>query len=310
MDQTRVLCVGSGALGSYYSGILKRGGADVTLLCRSDYQAILKHGVKVKSCDGDFSYRPDRVVKSASEMGTAPDYILVFLKVLPEIDVISMIKDAVGPDTVIVLVQNGIDIERPVQEAFPNNEVMGGLAFICCQRLTPGQIDHQDYGHLKIGTYPTGITENGRQLQTLFSVGGIECLLSDDLMAARWEKLVWNAPFNPLSAIVGGVDTKFMLSDEECYNLCRNIMNEVVLLSEKSGHPIAIDLVQKNLDYTESMVPYKTSMCLDYENKRHLEVDAILGNAVRIARKLSVPVPYLETTYALLRQVDRKLRSE
>lgn len=308
--KTRVLCVGSGAIGSYYSGILHRGGAEVTLLCRSDYETIKEHGICIKSCDGDFSYHPTKVIKSASEITEFPDYILVFLKVLPEIDTISLIKDAVGPKTVIVLIQNGIDIERPIQDEFPKNEVIGGLAFICCQRIKSGQIDHQDYGHLKLGTFPSAITVNGEKLQQLFIDGGIDCFLSENLLASRWEKLIWNAPFNPLSAILGGVDTKCILADDESYNLCRNIMTEVVLLSEKSGNPVSISLVQKNLDYTNSMVAYKTSMCLDYEKGRNLEVEAILGNAVRIARKVNVPVPYLETTYALLRQVDLKLRSE
>ncbi len=304
----QILCVGSGALGSYYSGILQRGGAETTLLCRSDYEVVKARGISVKSCDGDFFYKPDHVIKSVSELSYEPDFIFVFLKVLPEIDLVSIIKEAVAKKTTIVLVQNGIDIETPIQTAFPNNEIIGGLAFICCQRIDSGLIDHQDYGHIKIGTFPTGITEKGKIVQKLFEKGGIDCILTDDVIAARWEKLVWNAPFNPLSAILGGVDTKFMLEDEDCYELCEMVMKEVVKLSEANGHAVSEELVEKNLFYTKNMVPYKTSMCHDYENRRHLEVDAILGNAVRIADQLNVSVPHLKTIYTLLKQVDRKIR--
>lgn len=306
--KTTALCVGSGALGGYYSGILQRGGAKITLLCRSDYEVVKKSGISVKSCEGDFHYKPENTIKSATELTSSPDYILVFLKVLPEIDVASIIAPAVGPNTTIVLIQNGIDIERPIQDAFPNNEVIGGLAFICCQRPEYGKIDHQDYGRLKIGSYPKGISENCKKLQELFIKGGIDCEVSENLLAARWEKLVWNAPFNPLSVILGGVDTQFILSDKESYKLCENIMHEVITISERSGNPVPRDLVKKNLDYTESMVPYKTSMCLDFESGRFLEVDAILGNALKIAHQLNLSVPYIETTYAVLKQIDRKLR--
>jgi len=306
----KILCVGSGALGSYYTGILQRGGAETALLCRSDYETVKQNGICVKSCDGDFSYRPDHVIKSVDELPYKPDFIFVFLKVLPEIDLISTLSDVVTPRATIVLVQNGIDIETPIQQAFPENEVIGGLAFICCRRICSGQIDHEDYGHIKIGTFPTGVTEKGKTVQQLFVSGGVDCQLTDDLIAARWEKLVWNAPFNPISAILGGVNTAFMLEDKSCYELCRNIMKEIVTLSKAHGHAIPESLIEKNLFYTQNMVPYKTSMCHDFEGGRPLEVEAILGNSVKIADKLEIPVPHLKTIYALLKQVDRKLRGK
>ena len=308
MNKPSLLTIGTGALGGYYSGILQKGGADLTMLCRSDYEAIKNNGVKVKSWKSDFIYQPTKVIRSTEELTEFPDYIAVFLKVLPEIDVIEIIKGAVGPTTTILLVQNGTQIENPIQTAFPNNEVIGAIAFICCQRQAPGLIDHQDFGHLKIGTFPNKITARTQRLQQLFEKGGEDCEITENIVAARWEKLVWNAPFNSLSAILGGVDTKFMLSDPECYNLCRNIMQEVVHLSKADDNEIPESLIPKLLAYTEKMVPYLTSMALDYLAKRPLEVEAILGNAINRARELKLQTPYLESTYALLRQTDRKNR--
>ena len=309
MKEPSLLTIGTGALGGYYSGILQRGGVDLTMLCRSDYEAIKKEGVKVKSWKGDFSYQPKNVIKSTSELTEYPDYIAVFLKVLPEINLPEIIKAAVGPKTTILLVQNGTQIEDPIQKAFPNNQIIGAIAFICCQRQAPGLIDHQDFGHLKIGSFPNQITSETQELQKLFQNGGEDCEVTENIVAARWEKLVWNAPFNSISAILGGVDTKFMLSDSECYQLCQNIMQEVVNLSKADGNEIAQNLIPKLLAYTEKMVPYQTSMALDFLAKRPLEVEAILGNALNRARALQLQMPYLESTYALLRQTDRKNRS-
>ena len=309
MKKPSLLSIGSGALGGYYSGILQRGGAEVTMLCRSDYNQIKTGGVSVKSHQEDFHYYPDCVVRAASEVKEYPDFICVFLKVLPEIDLVSIIKEAVGPKTTIVLIQNGTQIEAPIQAAFPNNEVIGVIAFICCQRISAGKIDHQDFGHIKIGTYPKNNTPKTVQLQTLFQKGGVECEISDNIVASRWEKLVWNAPFNSISAILGGVDTKFMLADPEMVLLCRNIMKEVICLAEADGNPISSALIDKLMDYTKNMVPYLTSMALDYLAKRPLEVDAILGNALKRARELELDLPYLQSTFALLRQTDRKNRA-
>jgi len=309
MKKPSLLTIGTGALGGYYSGILQKGGVELTMLCRSDYQTIKEQGVKVKSWKGDFSYRPTNVIQSTSELATYPDYIAVFLKVLPEIDLPKIIQAAVGPKTTILLVQNGTQIEDPIQAAFPNNQIIGAIAFICCQRQAPGLIDHQDFGHLKIGTFPNQITPETKALQQFFQKGGEECEITKNIVAARWEKLVWNAPFNSISAILGGVDTKFILSDPECYRLCQNIMQDVINLAKADDNEIPQSLISKLLAYTEKMVPYQTSMALDFLAKRPLEVEAILGNALRRARELKIQTPYLESTYALLRQTDRKSRN-
>jgi 2-dehydropantoate 2-reductase len=306
MKKPTLLTIGTGALGGYYAGILQRGGMALTMLARSDYQKIKKDGVQVKSWKEDFTYHPTHVIQSTSELSDFPDYIAVFLKVLPQIDPIEIIKGAVGPKTTILLVQNGTQIEQPIQKAFPNNEVIGAIAFICCQRLAPGVIDHQDFGHLKIGTFPNKITDQTKELQHCFQKGGEKCEITKNIVAARWEKLVWNAPFNSISAILGGVDTKFMLSDPECYKLCQNIMKEVIAIAHADQNPIPENIDEKLLDYTQKMVPYKTSMALDFLAKRPLEVEAILGNAIQRARELQVAIPHLEATYALLRQTDRK----
>ena len=317
-DVTKILAVGTGAVGAFYAGKLSQAGAEVSVLCRSDYDVVKASGIAIKSYWGDFHFTPANVIKTAAESPEV-DYIIVALKVLPEIDTIEIIRHAVTPRTVIVLIQNGIDIETQIQKAFPENEIISGLAFICCRREGPGQIVHQDVGRVKVGTWPKGITPAGQKLQQLFEAAGVPCELSDNVSKARWEKLVWNAPFNPISVLGGGVTTKDMLGPMTKYveeeapesaRLCRRIMEEVVKISQAVGEPLAPEIVDRNISYTISMEAYKTSMCLDFENKRPLEVEAILGNPVRIARKHGIVVPHMESIYSLLQLVDSKLRVE
>ncbi len=303
-----VLVVGAGAIGTFYGAKLAQAGAEVTLVCRSDYEAVRTGGVEIDSVWGSFHFTPAGVMHSVAEYGRAADLILVATKVLPEIDTAAMIRPAAGPGSGVLLLQNGIGIEAPVAAGLPGVEILSGLAFACIWRAAPGRIVHQDYGRLALGCYPSGISPKLKELAGMLEKAGVPVTLTDAVQRDRWRKLVWNAPFNPLSVLGGGITTREILSDPEGTALSRAVMEEVVALAAADGWPLPPEVVQKNLDDTLNMTPYKTSMCLDFEHGRPLEVEAILGNAVRAGRRLGVRTPHLDSLYAALRLVDAKLR--
>ena len=306
----RVLVVGTGAIGGFYGGKLAQAGASVSTLCRSDYDLVKSKGIIVTSTLGDFHFTPEKVIRNLSQYGPSPDYILVGLKVLPEIDTAKIIKEVVGAETAIVLLQNGVEIEEPVAQAFPDNEIISGLAFICATRTSPGHIDHTDFGRLVIGRFPAGKSARAEELATLFNDSGVVCEVSEDVVTARWRKLVWNAPFNPISVLGGGVDTKTMVENPESLELARKVMEEVCLIAEAAGHPLLGEIVQQNIDGTRAMAPYKSSMLVDFEAARPIEVEAILGNGLRVAERHGVSAPHMESLYGLLMLVDSKIREE
>ena len=306
----RILVVGTGAIGGFYGGKLAQAGATVSTLCRSDYEVVKFKGIKVASTLGDFHFTPEKVIRDLGEYGPPPDYILVGLKVLPEIDTAEIIKEVVGPETAIVLLQNGVEIEDPVAQAYPDNEIISGLAFICATRTSPGQIDHTDFGRVVIGRYPAGKSIKAEELARLFNEAGLKCEVTEDAVTARWRKLVWNAPFNPISVLGGGADTKTMMENPESLELARKVMEEVYLIAAAAGHPLPSDIVQENIDGTRAMAPYKSSMLVDFEAARPMEVEAILGNALRAAKRHGVSAPHMESLYGLLKLVDRKIRGQ
>jgi 2-dehydropantoate 2-reductase len=304
----RILVVGTGAVGGFYGGRLALAGARVAALCRSDYEEIRGQGITVTSVWGDFHYRPERVVRRASEYGPPPDFILVALKVLPGVDTVEIIKDAVGPSTAIILVQNGIENDEPVAAAFPRNEIISAVAFIAVSRTGPGRILHSDYGRLILGRFPSGTSPKVRQSAQLLRTGGVPCEVAEDVVTARWRKLVWNAPFNPISVLGGGVDTKTMVEMKESADLARATMEEVLRIAAAAGHPLPTDVVEQNFEGTRAMKPFKTSMLADFEAGRPMEVEAIVGNVLRIARRHRVEAPHLETLYTLLKLTERRKR--
>ncbi|ROR01792.1 2-dehydropantoate 2-reductase [Desulfosoma caldarium] len=301
-----VLVVGAGAIGGYYGGRLAQGGACVSVVARSDYAVVVREGIRIQSPAGDFHFRPDRVVREAEDLGRYPDVILVGLKVLEHIRPEELIRGAMGPKTSVLLIQNGVDVERPVAEAFPENEILSGLAFICVHRTAPGYVLHQDYGRLVLGRYPQGASSTAEKLAEIFRRAGVPCEVTASVVTARWQKLVWNAPFNPMSVLCGGASTAEMLGHEETENLVRAVMQEVCAVASAVGHALPDDVVDRMIADTRTMTPYKTSMLLDYEAGRPMEVEAILGNAVRIARRHGVQVPHMETLYALMCGISRK----
>lgn len=304
--KANILLFGTGAVGSFYGSILARGGASVSAVCRSDYDIVKKSGIEIKSPTGDYLFRPEKVYRDAGESEKPYDYIIVALKALPEIDSVSIIKEAVSENTAIVILQNGINVEESIAASFPENEIISALAFICVTRIAHGIVDHQDQGRLTLGTYPSGISSKVEKLTEIFQNGGITADGVEDVIAARWRKLMWNAPFNPLSVIGGGLDTRTMLESPLFTDLIRSVMKEVVALSIADGHPLDYEIIEKTISDTSKMQPYKTSMLLDYQNRRPMEVDVILGNALKAGEKYGIDTPRLKTLCQILSMMNEE----
>lgn len=304
----KILIIGAGAVGGYYGARLAQGGGHVSVLCRSDYDTVKASGIIVSSVAGDCRFMPESVVRTVSDYTAVPDYIIISTKVLPDIDIPGMISTIVGPGTAIVHLQNGIEIEEPTAAAFPDNEIIGGIAFICASRPSPGCIEHQDYGRITIGRFPYGTSAKTEDLASLFHNAGVQCDIDRDIITARWKKLVWNASLNPISVLGGGADTREIMKSEPALLLAREVMAEVVMLAGKSGHPLPDSIIDKTVNDTISMKPTRTSMLQDFESGRPLEVEALMGNALRISRRVGVRVPHIESLYGLLKLIDKKNR--
>ena len=300
-----VVVIGAGAIGSFYGSLLARAGARVSVVARSDYEHVRVSGIEIRSETtlGDFHFQPAAVVRDAAELGEKPDYVLLCVKVVEGVHRPDLIRGALGPGTSIVLISNGVEIEEEIAVAFPDHELISGLAFICVTRTAPGRIWHQAYGRLVLGNYPDGLSEKTKALCAAYQQAGISCTATRDIVTARWQKCVWNAAFNPLSVLSGGLSTREILAMQE--PLVRAIMEEIALIARSVGHPLDPKVVDQQVESTQKMPPYKTSMLLDFEAGRPMETEAILGNAVRAGRRAAANVPRLETLYGLL-----KLREE
>ena len=297
---TKILVIGAGAIGSFYSAKLAQVGAEITLWCRSDYDFIKKNGIKIESYEGDFQFIPHKILKNLHEIEDEFDYILIATKALPSIDIPALIKNILKAKTKIILIQNGIHIEKNIAENFPNNELISAIAFIGVSRKSAGIICHQEYGKIIIGTYGEKASDSVHFLENLWKKSGIEVVVTDEILLERWKKLVWNGAFNPLSVVLRGKNTAEILNSDLALNLVKNIMNEICNLAKIDNCELPSDVIEKNILATQKMKPYKTSMLLDFEAGREMEVEAILGNAIKFAQSKSMSTPYLSTIYAII----------
>lgn len=305
-DQKKVLVVGAGAVGAYYGGRLAQAGLSVATLCRSHCQIIAEQGFSIESLDGSFHFMPDQVISTTDEYIGEADYILVAVKVLPNLDLPTLLKPIVHPKSAIILLQNGVEIEADIAETFPENTIISGLAFTCISRVAANQIQHTCFGRITLGKFPSGEAAEVIWLADRFKKAGVPCKVSTNIIKDRWLKLIWNAPFNPISVLAGGLTTREIMDSELLVAMTREIMEEVRTVAAAAGHPLPHEIIQRNLDGTNQMAPYKTSMLLDYEANRPMETEAMLGNALRVAQNHNLATPRLQLLYVLLKQIEEK----
>jgi len=162
-------------------------------------------------------------------------------------------------------------------------------------------ISHQGSGMITVGNFPSGVSEKTRYLADLFSLVDISCKTTENIYKDRWGKMIWNASFNPISVLGGGADSKQMVNLHESEGLVRKVMQEVAAIAKATGNELPEDAIEKAIASNKKMRAFKTSMLVDYEAGRAMEIDAILGNSIKIGKRVGIPTPYMESLYALLK---------
>jgi 2-dehydropantoate 2-reductase len=178
--------------------------------------------------------------------------------------------------------------------------MLGGLCFVCINRVAPGVIEKYIPGSIRLGEMHGPARDRTRDLAARFSRAGLDCQAVDSLPEILWRKLVWNIPFNGLTIAAGGVTTDIVLARPPLLELTRQLMREVQAGAAAHGIAIPDAFLQKQIDVTLPMGSYKPSSLVDYLAGREIEVEAIWGEPARRSRAAGAPLPRLETLHLLL----------
>jgi 2-dehydropantoate 2-reductase len=301
----KIAVVGTGAIGSFYGGKLAYRGRDVHFLLRSGFAKIKRSGIRIRGKKENFHIAKVQAYKTADVIGPC-DLVLIALKATNNEALLRLIPPLLHPHTVLLTLQNGLGNEDFLAQHFGAARVMGGLCFICLNRISPGLIEHLDYGNLSIGELLGPPKPRTDEVAGEFQQSGIVCRVVDNLMQERWRKLVWNIPFNGLTIAAGGITTEDILRDVSLHSVALALMNEVIEAAKGCGYNLPADVAVEYMKRTETMGAYKPSTLLDSEAGRALEVEAIWGEPLRRAQASGTAMPRLEQLYALLKSLNAR----
>lgn len=294
--------IGTGGIGGYYGGRLAQAGNDVHFLLHSDYEHVMKHGLRVDSVDGDFTL-PHVQAYNDARLLPLSDVVLVCLKTTNNHLLPSLLERAADAHTIVILIQNGIGVEEDVQRMLPEVQLAAGLAFICTAKVGAGHINHQCYGQINLGNYSCRNEASLKQIAEDMAAAGIPTNLVE-YNEARWKKAVWNMPFNGMTVALD-TRTDLLLKNPATRHLIREQMMEIVRAAKQNGvSGVDEEFVEKMLSMTDEMTPYSPSMKLDFDNHRQMEIRYIYTRPLEIARKAGMPMPKLEMLEAELKFIE------
>ncbi len=305
----RILIIGAGAVGGYYGAKLTLGGEEVAFLARgAALESLRKRDLVVKSFRGDFHARV-RVLEDLRGYDP-PDLLILAVKSYDTGSAIEQVRSVVGPSTILLSFQNGVENEIKLAAAFGEDKVLGCVCYIGAEVLEPGVILHNARGTVSIGEMEGGQTPRLEAIVDAFRRARIDVQASPDIRKDLWVKLAWNTAFNQVCTIarasVGAVlDSEFMRQ------LLRDTMQEVVAVGQKHGVAVEDRVIDSHLHLSsEELRTVKPSMLQDFERGRRLEHETFSGFIVREGKKFVLPTPINAILYEFLCFLDTAAAKE
>lgn len=300
----KVAWVGMGALGLLYAGSLARAGVETHLLFRSDFEAAMTQGIHVKSHRGDFHLEPGSFHAYARSSQMPPcDLVVVSTKTTSNPELPTLLGPLIGERTLLLTLQNGLGNEEFLATHFGAERVLGGTAFVSVHRIAPATAHHLGSGWLAVGKYGAPPDKLTRSVIELMQKTGFRIELLSSLKKGRWEKQLWNVPFNGLGAALLA-DTADLLQTTCGTDLVRKVMKEVLQVALADGAEIPESLIEDKIAYTLKMGAYRTSMQLDREAGRAMEIGSIIDSVLVKSAELAVETPLLAALQMQLHTVD------
>jgi 2-dehydropantoate 2-reductase len=324
----RICVVGAGAIGGLMAAKFALAGNDVTVIDQGAHlAAIQKNGLKLEWHDGKVDIAKVKAVGHAADAGKQ-DLIVLAVKAHYLDQVARDIDTMLGPDTMVLTVQNGLpwwyfqklggqyDNQR-LQSLDPTgiltknvdaNRLIGCVVYPAAAVTAPGVIHHVEGDRFPVGELDGKETERVKRLHDVFVKAGLKSRVLKDIRSEIWLKAWGNLSFNPISAL-----THATLVDicqfAETRALAAQMMKEAQDIAEKLGVKFRVS-IDKRIQGAESVGAHKTSMLQDVEAGRSLETEALIGSILEMAKLTNTPAPAIESVYALVKLLNKVMLTE
>ncbi len=305
----RILVHGAGAVGGYFGALLARGGHDVTFVARGENLAALRaRGLTVRLGAETLHLLPVGAVADPAE-APRPELVLVCVKSHDTPAAAAALRPAVGPDTIVLSLQNGIENEDVLARGLGLPPLMVALTRIGVALTAPAVVDYSGRGTIVFGEPDGSESPRAHRAAAAFATAGVPHELRRDILVAAWEKLAWNAGFNAVSTLTRSTVAE-VLAQPGSRALVVAAMEEVDAVAVARGIPVRRWRTERVVEESVSGLPdFQTSMLQDLLRGRRLEHDALNGAVVRAGMQAGVPVPVNRTLLALLARLDPGARA-
>lgn len=300
----KVLMVGAGAVGGYFGALLCKSGIDVTFLVRPKTdQAITAHGLRIKSVNGDFTVHPP-LIQRAVDIDPV-DLIILAVKAYDLPPVLQEIAPLVARGATLLTLQNGVDSEERILSYFKRDCLVAGVSYITSRLAEPGVIEHYRRGMISLGEISGEKSDRAVQIHQLLSGAGITCYLTGQIMKAKWEKLCWNATFNPLSVILDH-PISLILDSAPLLEIVRQGISEIIAVAAAEGIELKTNIIEETIATSAQFREYHTSMYEDFKSGKPTEIEHLNGDLMRRGEKKGIPVPTHRALYGLVKGLEMK----
>jgi 2-dehydropantoate 2-reductase len=300
----RVAVFGAGAVGCYFGGMLARAGAPVTLIGRPAHvEAMRRDGLLLDTLRFKEAVRVAADTEPSAVAGH--DVVLFCVKSGDTEAGAQAIAPHLAENAVVVSLQNGVDNPARIRPHV-RAEVLGVVVYVGCEMAGPGHVRHTGRGDLVIGGLrgsPAG-ERRAREVAAAFERAGVPCVVSADVDADLWIKLIVNCAYNPASAL-SRLQYGRILSVPEGPDLMRAVVTEAIAVAKAEGVNLDADgLVDKVLGVGKAMPTQISSTAQDINLGKRTEIDALNGHVARRGAALGVPTPVNATLWRLVKLLE------
>jgi 2-dehydropantoate 2-reductase len=322
----KVAIVGVGAIGGYVGHCLARAGEDVTFIARGkNLEALCARGTRLLRADGSEEAVP-QVKATADYAAAGPQDLVILAMKAHQLESVALdVPRLFGPDTVVVPMQNGIpywyfhghpgelagtrlqsvDPTGLISDNIPAQRVIGCVVYPATELLEPGVIKHVEGNRFPVGEPDGTASDRVARVADCLLRAGLQAPVLGDIRAEIWLKLWGNMTFNPISAL-SRATLAGICQYPPSRALAAEMMTEAQNVAAKLGITFRVSL-EKRIAGAERVGHHKTSMLQDVEAARTLEIDALLGSVIELARLTETPVPHLDAVYALTKLLAKSL---
>jgi 2-dehydropantoate 2-reductase len=306
----KIVAMGSGGVGGYFGGRLQQAGHEVTFIARGRHLAALQSGgLRIKSAHGDAALEV-RALENPADAGPA-DVVLFAVKLWDTENAAESLRPIIGPDTMVIPLQNGVESIERLRKILPENSIMGGSAYIASRIGAPGEIEHTGtMVRLRFGALMPSQRPAAQAFFAACRDAGVNPELAEDIVLVNWEKFVFLVGMSSATALARA-PLGVVRADADLWWLFEQAMRETWRLGRSRGVKLPEDFIDKQLAFAQTLpAEMRASLLHDLEQGNRLEAPWLCGAVARMSAEAGLDAPVNRAVYAALKPYLQGARAQ